>query len=522
MAREPFNPDRAVGGAGTPPPAKRSDRHIFGVAEITRTIKDAIEAALPPTVHVAGELSNCKYHSSGHVYFTLKDDACELTCVMWRSDAAKLPFKASDGMDVIVTGSISVFERTGRYQLYARRIEPRGVGSIELAFRQLCDKLRKEGLFESRHKQPLPAFPQRIAVITSATGAAVRDILDTLARRYPCGTVYLYPVTVQGPAAARSVASAIQSVNRRSQALGGIDVMIVGRGGGSAEDLAAFNDETLARAIFASRIPVISAVGHETDTTIADLVADVRAATPTAAAELATPRAADVLDEFTFRGTRLARALRHRLELANARLATATRRRSLADPLWTVRERREQCSQLARRLQAATNGCLHRAMLRTHELATLIQQLQPQRFLADQQGRLLALQHRLQRALAGVAQRSERRLEAKASRLRAASPQADIAMRRAHLGELHRRMHLAMTQGLKRRQERIDADAARLSALGYQETLRRGFSITRLERSGRVIHTVAEVPEGARLITEVADGRVHSRVIDKEQGDLFD
>lgn len=520
MPREPFNPDRAVGGAGDPPP--RAERHVHTVAELTRRIKDAIESALPPTVYVAGELSNCKHHSSGHVYFTLKDDACELTGVMWRSDAARLPFKLCDGTDVIVTGSISVFERSGRYQIYARRIEPRGVGAGELAFRQLCEKLRKEGLFEARHKRALPPHPQRIAVVTSPTGAAVRDILDTLARRYPCALVYLYPVAVQGPGAARSVSAAIAALNRRSAALGGIDVMIVGRGGGSAEDLAAFNDEGLARAIFASEIPIISAVGHETDTTIADFVADVRAATPTAAAELAAPRRADVLDEFAFRESRLTRSLRHRLELAGARFSAASRRRAYADPLHELRVRRDRWVEQSRRLAAAVEGRIHRGHRRTHELAGLVQRLHPQRFLAGRQGRLLELQHHLQRAVAFALQRAERRLARQESTFRAASPRSEIVLRRANLAALQHRMQLGLAQGLKRGGERLEAGAARLGALSYKATLKRGYSITRLARTGKVLRAASDAPEGTRLVTELADGEVTSRVVDDQQGELFD
>ncbi len=241
-------------------------------------------------IYIKGEISNFKRHSSGHMYFTLKDEKARISAVMFAKSNASLVFEPENGMKVIVRGEVSVFEQSGNYQVYAREMHADGVGDLFVAYEQLKERLAKENLFSPEYKKKLPAYPDTIAVITSPTGAAVRDMLITMKRRYPLGKVLLFPALVQGPQAPQSIVQAIQAANRHP----GIDVLIVGRGGGSIEELWAFNDEAVARAIFASDIPVISAVGHETDTTIADFVADVRAATPTAAAELAVPNYVDM------------------------------------------------------------------------------------------------------------------------------------------------------------------------------------------------------------------------------------
>ncbi|SDM87930.1 Exodeoxyribonuclease VII large subunit [Psychrobacillus sp. OK028] len=236
-------------------------------------------------VYVKGELSNVKVHSSGHIYFTLKDDAARITSVMFAMNAKSLKFVPESGMNVLVRGDVNVFEVAGQYQLYASTIQPDGIGELFLAFEQLKKKLQQEGLFHPSRKKPIPTFPKKIGVVTSKTGAAIRDILTTLERRYPISEVVVFPSIVQGPQAAPSIVKSIEKANQ----VVNMDVLIVGRGGGSIEDLWAFNEEVVARAIANSRVPIISAVGHETDTTIADFVSDLRAPTPTAAAEMAVP-----------------------------------------------------------------------------------------------------------------------------------------------------------------------------------------------------------------------------------------
>lgn len=289
---------------------------IFTVGQINRYIRNLLENDfILSSLLVKGEISNFKAHSSGHLYFTLKDASGALSCVMFRQDAAGLPFEPENGMQVVVYGHISLYEKTGQYQLYAEFMEPLGIGALQVAFEQLKEKLAEEGLFDGDFKREIPKNPSCIAVITSPTGAAVRDILQIVKRRDPNVKVAIFPTLVQGEQAAADIVRSLKLVNEWGKA----DVIILGRGGGSMEDLWCFNDENVARAVFASEIPVISAVGHETDFTITDFVADMRAPTPSAAAELATTSLAERREAF------------HRLELRLERdvsaLLTSCRRR---------------------------------------------------------------------------------------------------------------------------------------------------------------------------------------------------
>lgn len=289
---------------------------IFTVGQINRYIRNLLENDfILSSLLVKGEISNFKAHSSGHLYFTLKDASGALSCVMFRQDAAGLPFEPENGMQVVVYGHISLYEKTGQYQLYAEFMEPLGIGALQVAFEQLKEKLAAEGLFDGDFKREIPKNPSCIAVITSPTGAAVRDILQIVKRRDPNVKVAIFPTLVQGEQAAADIVRSLKLVNEWGKA----DVIILGRGGGSMEDLWCFNDENVARAVFASEIPVISAVGHETDFTITDFVADMRAPTPSAAAELATTPLTERREAF------------HRLELRLERdvsaLLTSCRRR---------------------------------------------------------------------------------------------------------------------------------------------------------------------------------------------------
>lgn len=261
-------------------------QHVFSVSEVNRYIKEIIGGDLNLyNIWIKGEISNYKHHYSGHMYFTLKDEKSLIKCVMFRGKASGLKFLPENGMKVMARGSVSVFERDGQYQLYVEEMQPDGMGSLYLAFEQLKNKLEKEGLFDSSFKKQIPYLPRAIGVVTSSTGAVIRDIINVLSRRFENFNVKLYPVSVQGVQAAPSISKAIKRLNQ----LNCVDVIILARGGGSLEELWAFNEEQVARSIFESKIPVISAVGHETDFTIADFVADLRAPTPSAAAELVIP-----------------------------------------------------------------------------------------------------------------------------------------------------------------------------------------------------------------------------------------
>ena len=265
-------------------------RYIYTVSQLTSSIKIVLEDSFQ-NIWVDGEISNFKA-VAGHFYFTLKDDKSELKCVFFKSSNEKIKFEIKDGMQVLCRGKISIYEQRGVYQLYVARIEPKGIGELQLAFEQLKEKLFKEGLFDEAHKKPIPLLPERIGIVTSITGAAIRDILHVLNKRFSNVEVIINPVKVQGDEAKEEISSAIEEFNR----LGNVDVMIVGRGGGSLEDLWAFNEEIVARAIYNSKIPVISAVGHEIDWTISDFVADLRAPTPSVAAEMVIAKKSELAD----------------------------------------------------------------------------------------------------------------------------------------------------------------------------------------------------------------------------------
>ncbi|MHC4466034.1 MAG: exodeoxyribonuclease VII large subunit, partial [Planctomycetota bacterium] len=288
---------------------------IYSVSQVTALIKEVLGNNLPGRLTVTGEITDWKAHQSGHCYFSLKDENALLPCVMWKSKFSKVKFEPENGLAVIAKGYIDIYEPQGKYQFYADSMQPAGIGALQLAFQQLVERLYKEGLFDESHKKPLPVYPERIGVLTSETGAAIEDIRNSIHNRWPCVKLFLYPVPVQGEGAGREIAAALRDINRRNNTLK-LDVVIVGRGGGSMEDLWAFNEEVLARAIFDSKIPVISAVGHEIDTTVADLVADARASTPTKAGVTAVPDMYDVLEQLTQIENRLCGNVESKVKLA--------------------------------------------------------------------------------------------------------------------------------------------------------------------------------------------------------------
>jgi exodeoxyribonuclease VII large subunit len=494
----------------------------LSVSQLTAWIKRAIESTMPPTVHVVGEISNLKRHSSGHLYLTLKDAASELSCVMWRSEAAKLRFSLQDGLEVIATGGVEVFERAGRYQLYIRRLEPRGVGALELAFRQLCEKLKKQGFFEAARKRALPRVPQRIAIITSPTGAAISDILRTIERRFSCAQALLYPVRVQGPEAAVEIAAAIAAVNVQARRLGGIDVIIVGRGGGSLEDLWSFNEEVVARAILASVIPVVSAVGHETDVTIADLVADVRAATPTAAAELVTPVLSELIEYVGALATRFARCLQAKADLSQARYAGVLQREPLRAPAMFVRRREQVLDEACTRGQRGLNGRLRQARQRMDALEAAIQRIAPHAYLRGVALRLRDAEHGLSISL-------HRRLAVDgveamklARRLDRASPLHRLPRLTDRVATWADQLPALTLHRMRIWAERLRSQEQLLGAVSHQSVLARGFSITRTRNDRRIVRSVGDVQDGQRLLTQLADGEFESETRSVKQRELFE
>jgi exodeoxyribonuclease VII large subunit len=433
------------------------------VWQLTGRIRARLEDEFPK-VWVVGQVSNLKRHTSGHVFFTLKDERAAIRCVVWKSAAGRLPPEMADGLEVEARGHIGVFESQGNYQLYVSSVVARGVGALEVAFRKLKEKLREEGLFDPARKKPLPAFPQRVGVVTSPTGAAVRDIIHVLTRRWPAVEIVLAPSRVQGEGAAAEIVRGIRNLNRLSR----LDVMIVGRGGGSLEDLWPFNEEIVARAIFASEVPVVSAVGHETDFSISDFVADVRAPTPSAAAEIVVRDRREVAADLQAKLARLARGLRHRLDAMKHGLALVETSRYFRYPQELVLGRVQMLDDLGGRLVAAV--------------------------------RQMASEYRV-------------RLEGAAARLAEHAPR--VARQRA-LGAVRMlafRLHTAQRTLLVHRWgARVGALAERLTDLAPDRVLARGYSRTVLERTGRTLTRAADARRGDLLRTVLAEGQLTSEV----------
>ena len=350
------------------------ERHIYSVSEVNQLIKSMLDREPQlGEIFLRGEISNYKLYPSGHHYFTLKDAEGAIRCVMFKGQALRLRFRPENGMKVIAFGRITVFPRDGVYQLYCSDLTADGVGDLHIAFEQLKEKLYREGLFDSAHKKPLPKYPQRIAIITSAAGAAVHDMIRILRRRYPLAKVLLLPVRVQGPEAPPEIVGAIRYANRYQVG----DVIITGRGGGSIEDLWAFNDERVARAIYESEIPVISAVGHEPDATIADFVADVRAATPSHAAEIAVPDQEELRERLLSAQGRMVQGEERRLGLLRTRLTALSEKRVLRDPMAFLQEKRMILDYVQRALADRGGAILSEPKRRLGALSAALDAMSP-------------------------------------------------------------------------------------------------------------------------------------------------
>ena len=348
-------------------------KNVLTVTEITRRIKGVLEIGFGE-VWIQGEISNCKHHSSGHLYFTLKDEGAQLSAVMWRSRVAQLLFRPSDGMKVMVRGNITVYEPRGNYQVDCLQIQPMGVGELQLQFDRLKQKLNEEGLFDQSRKRSLPAYPQRIGIVTSPTGAALQDMLNILSRRFPAIEIILAPVKVQGVGAAEEIAQAIDDLN----SIGGIDVIIVGRGGGSLEDLWAFNEEVVARALYASEIPTVSAVGHEIDFSISDFVSDLRAPTPSAAAELVVRDRNEIIDILRNFAYTIQNSVVNKVQSEKERVLSLVGSYAFNKPLDLLRQRGQFVDDLERRLGQAVVHRFTTVSQETKSFEKRIQSLNPQ------------------------------------------------------------------------------------------------------------------------------------------------
>ena len=444
-----------------------SFRPIYTVSQLTAEIKTILERNFEH-LWVEGEISNLRLPGSGHLYFTLKDESAQLRAVMFRLQNRLLKFQPEDGLQVICYGRLTVYETRGEYQIVLDHMEPKGLGALQLAFEQLKERLSKEGLFDPDHKKPLPHLPQRIGIITSPTGAAIRDILQVIDRRFANVHILLYPVRVQGAGAAQEIAQAIDELNRWP----GIDVMIVGRGGGSLEDLWAFNEEAVARAIFRSQIPVISAVGHEVDFTIADFVADLRAPTPSAAAELVVRNKVELVQSLESLGRRLHYAGRTAVE-----------------------NRQERLSSLTHRL------------------------VDPRRRLADVRLRLDDLCVRLANSIRQSLSRKQDRLKSRADGLMLLYPGRQLAEHARRVAQLSRQMAMALRTQLRLLRQRTEGCLGKLQTLSPLAVLERGYSIARVLPSREVIRRASDLKVASRVNVKVHRGEFVARVEEIKEND---
>ncbi|MEX1128355.1 MAG: exodeoxyribonuclease VII large subunit [Vicinamibacterales bacterium] len=417
---DPFEeapPDPAV-----PPAPARPARRVLTVSQLNASIRGLLEGHLAD-VWVEGELSNCKVWNTGHMYFTLKDGASQVRGVMFRMALRYLRFKPADGLRVIARGQISCYEPKGEYQIICEHMEPHGLGALQLAFDQLKKKLHAEGLFDPGRKRPLPALPRKIGIVTSLEGAAIRDILKVLRRRHPNAHVVIRPARVQGEGAAADIARGLQALGR----VAGVDVIIVGRGGGSAEDLWAFNEEVVARAIARSPVPVISAVGHEVDVTIADFVADLRAPTPSAAAELVVAAKDDFCNRIDRLQQRLHAAARHGIQQRRAAVQTLAGRRALAGWHGQLALRGRHAAELTHQLTRAVLARLARQGRAYRDLRQRLEAHDLRRRFAASRGRLTTADERLRAAAVRGRERADSRFRVLAGRLNTLSPLAVLA-----------------------------------------------------------------------------------------------
>jgi exodeoxyribonuclease VII large subunit len=375
--------------------------HVLSVSQLSQQLKAAIDERFA-AVWVAGEISNFSRPQSGHCYFTLKDEDAQLRAVMWRGTASRLKLDLTDGLEVVCFGRIDVYPPRGSYQLVVEELQPKGLGALELALRQLREKLAREGLFDPARKRPLPRFPRRIGVVTSPTGAAIRDFLEVLGRRWRGVETLVFPARVQGEGAAAEIVAAIRSANRVSRPL---DALVVARGGGSLEDLWCFNDESVVRAIAASKIPTVSAIGHEIDVTLADLVADLRALTPSEAAERVVPSAAEVADSVDALDRRMRLAATTLAERLRSRLDALATRPALAQPLESIRLRERLLDEWSLRLSGLSKNLLRDRQAALAASAAKLETLSPLGVLGrgysltfdDATGRVVASVGRLRR-----------------------------------------------------------------------------------------------------------------------------
>lgn len=444
------------------PPRPPAERDVYTVSRLNKEVRLLLESGLP-LLWLEGEISNFAAPASGHWYFSLKDSQAQVRCAMWRQRNSLLKFRPKEGMLVIARARVGLYEPRGEYQLIIEHLEESGEGALKREFEKLKTRLAAEGLFAAERKRPLPAVPRRIGVVTSPTGAAIHDILRVLRARYPAAGVLVYPTPVQGAPAVAEIVRAIETASRRAE----VDVLIVARGGGSLEDLWCFNDERVARAIAASRIPTISGIGHEVDVTIADFVADLRAPTPSAAALAAVPDKATWLDALGALATRFEGAMRRYLRARELALVANVQRLQVQHPGARLAQHAQRLDDLEQRMRLALHAGVVR---RQHALETL------------------------------------------SARLWRENPRHRLEALRAHAATLRQRLETNMRERLGALDRRLALAARTLDAVSPLATLGRGFAVVSRVDDGRLLRNAADAPVGTDIEAKLARGTVHARV----------
>ena len=507
-----------------PPPAQnqqgRATSDPVTVSQLTARIDGAIRKALPEMLYVRGEISNFKPHQgSGHLYFTLKDKANCIECVMWKSDAARLKFTPTDGMELVAVAKLSVYGQRGRYQLYVTSLRPLGQGPLELAFQQLRAKLEAQGLFATERKKALPRFPSGIVLVTSREAAACHDMLKVL-RRFAWLRIMIYHVPVQGDGAARRVAAALAHLNVTADKVGA-QVILLARGGGSLEDLWPFNEEVVARAVAASRLPIISGIGHEVDVTIADLVADYHAHTPTEAAQVATANWRSAREDLDALSLRLRRSFRGMVQESRHRLAAIERHEVFRRPLGRIHSLRQFLDDRQRALSAAMDQRLSQNDRQLQEISARLERSFPDR-LRDARHRVDQLRHGLDARISRRMRLASDELARVAALLGECHPRYRLQIRQNQLAAMSERLDRAMAAQLAQRSTKLNGLSRQLDSLNPANVLKRGFTLTQRKKDGQLLRSAEQVKPGDRLLTQFADGQVESIVQDANQLPLFE
>ena len=482
------------------------ERHIWRVSEITERVGELLEGEFPD-VWIEGEVSNFKASQAGHLYFTLKDARAQLRCVCFRDQVRGLKFRPEDGLHITVRGSLGVYEMRGEYQLYVSHLEPVGLGALQLAFEQLKKKLEGEGLFAEARKRPLPVLPRCIGVVTSPSGAAIRDILRVLKRRFANVRVQLYPVKVQGDGAALEIAAALRYFSRARS----VDVVIVARGGGSLEDLWAFNEEIVARAIAASEIPVITGVGHETDFTIADFVADLRAPTPSAAAEIVLRSRQEFDRQIAEHQRHLVHHIRYLLSERRHRVRDFQTHRGFRQLEALVRQRRQQVDDLAASLGNALRIRFVASRQRLTKAGTRIAAFDLRRRAEILRRRIDQQRQGLQAALERLVTRKQRRFAVAHVRFARMDLRARVGRLRHALDERSASLRIGIDRALIAKRRRYEAVEVQLRERNPENLLQRGYAIA-YDASGKVLHSADQVALGEDISVRLARGQLDATV----------